>query len=327
MQAVIRPFEEADYSDWVRVFAEVFPDQPFSEEEARHHDRHRDPRCLLERFVAEWGEPGTRTVIGGAEISQSATSFHPRKFRIELFVSPAWQGRGIGRAFFAKIQERLTPRDPLALATWTQESLPRSLRFLQDRGFVEVLREWESRLDPSAFDPAPFADVEPRVLAQGLTIHTLAELRAADPDCNRKLYEAIWKIEEDVPRSDPEFTPPAFDAWLERHLANPNLLPEAQFIAVHQGRYVGISQLSRMQASPDLDTGLTGVLPEYRRRGIALALKLRAVAYARRVGAPAIRTWNETRNRGMLSINERLGFVKEPAWIEFVRRSDEAPAG
>ena len=33
--------------------------------------------------------------------------------------------------------------------------------------------------------------------------------------------------------------------------------------------------------------------------------------------APAIKTWNESNNRAMLSINEALGFVKQPAWVNY----------
>jgi GNAT superfamily N-acetyltransferase len=53
----------------------------------------------------------------------------------------------------------------------------------------------------------------------------------------------------------------------------------------------------------------------HRRRGIALALKLAAIDYARRVGAPIIRTDNDSTNTGMLAINSRLGFVRQPGWI------------
>lgn len=68
-----------------------------------------------------------------------------------------------------------------------------------------------------------------------------------------------------------------------------------------------------------MHTGLTGVLPEYRRRRIALALKQRALAWAREQGVKLVRTSNDSTNLRMLSINERLGFVKEPAWIHLVR--------
>jgi hypothetical protein len=80
-----------------------------------------------------------------------------------------------------------------------------------------------------------------------------------------------------------------------------------------------MSQLWHSQASDDLYNGLTGVLRSHRRRGIALVLKLRGIAYAQSLGRPTIKTWNEANNRAMLAINEALGFVKQPAWIDFVK--------
>ena len=71
-----------------------------------------------------------------------------------------------------------------------------------------------------------------------------------------------------------------------------------------------------------------GYAAPYRRRGIALALKLRGIAYAKAQGRPTIKTWNESNNRAMLAINDALGFVKQPAWIDFVKtlRDDDGAA-
>ncbi|HEU5317585.1 MAG TPA: GNAT family N-acetyltransferase, partial [Chloroflexota bacterium] len=55
----------------------------------------------------------------------------------------------------------------------------------------------------------------------------------------------------------------------------------------------------------------------YRGKGIAMALKVRGVRYAREHGYREIRTNNDTANRPMLRINEAMGFVKQPAWIIF----------
>ncbi len=66
-------------------------------------------------------------------------------------------------------------------------------------------------------------------------------------------------------------------------------------------------------------TGFTGVLREYRGRGIAWALKLRALTWAKERGYREVRTWNSTRNAPMLGINVALGFAKQPVWITFAK--------
>jgi GNAT superfamily N-acetyltransferase len=123
----------------------------------------------------------------------------------------------------------------------------------------------------------------------------------------------------DVPRPD-EFTPLPFEHWAKIHFGDQNLLPEGYFIARQGGAIAGVSQLWLHSGHADvLNTGLTATRRDYRRLGIALALKLRAIEFARQRGAREIRTGNESNNRPMLSINEALGFVKQPAWVNFVK--------
>jgi predicted GNAT superfamily acetyltransferase len=94
-------------------------------------------------------------------------------------------------------------------------------------------------------------------------------------------------------------------------------MADAFFIAVDRdGRWVGMSNLERQLEDPTFVwQGLTGTLREDRGRGIAMALKLRTVTFAQRMGVDHIKTWNDQRNRPMLSINEAMGFEKQPAWI------------
>jgi GNAT superfamily N-acetyltransferase len=114
--------------------------------------------------------------------------------------------------------------------------------------------------------------------------------------------------------ADP-FTPPPFETWLRHVRDNPSTIPEGYFIALDGERYVGMSSLERRETGEDLETGFTCVLREYRGKGIAMALKLLAIGYARQRGVPFIRTENDSTNRPMLRINEALGFARQPAWI------------
>jgi RimJ/RimL family protein N-acetyltransferase len=151
------------------------------------------------------------------------------------------------------------------------------------------------------------------VRGRGIEIKTFRQL-ADDADRERKIYDLEWKLLEDVPGSE-DLTQVPFEKWREDIIESPMFLPDGYFVALDGDRYVGMSNLWANRATDALNTGLTGVRRSHRRMGIATAMKVRAIAYARANGHPTIKTGNESNNRPMLSINERLGFVPQPAWV------------
>ena len=316
MTVTIRPFTADDYPSVIDVLNAVHPDYPDTVEELRFYDEHRDPKCRFDRWLAE----RDGTVVGIGQCGHAAGWFHPRKFWMDLSVHPEHQGRGVGSRLYQRVVDTLRPLDPMLIRSGAREDKLHSVQFLLNRGFVEDVRSWESRLDVTTFDPTPYDDAERKLAAHRIQILTLSELED-DPDRNQKLYELEWLLDQDVPQPEPP-TRVSFEFFLEHTLQNPNLLPDAYFVAVHDRDYVGLSTLWSSRGNADLYTGLTGVARAFRERGIALALKLRSIAYAREHGHPVIRTWNESNNLPMLAINERLGFVKQPAWIDFVKTFD-----
>jgi GNAT superfamily N-acetyltransferase len=314
----IRPFAaDTDYTGYAEVVSAVYPEYPETAEELRYHDERRDAKLKWARFVAV--EEGHVVGVGG--YGQSSGMYHPRKFHVDVYVRPEAQGRGIGGRLYAQVIDALAPHDPIALRAEAREDHKRHVRFLTDRGFVEEMREQESKLDMAAFDPAPFADEVESVKAQGIVIKTVAELLETDPDMKLKLHQLHWAIAQDIPHSDTPTQVP-FEEWAKR-FTTPNFLPEANFVALDGDRYVGTSVLWRTLSNDDLNTGMTGVIRDYRKRGIATALKVRALTLAKERGTPAVRTWNEVNNNGMLGINFRLGFVRQPAWIMFAKKGKE----
>jgi GNAT superfamily N-acetyltransferase len=284
------------------------------EEDIRQEDAERDPAFKFGRWIAEVDGQ----VVAGGEHNHNAGHYHLHKFLMDVFVHPEYQGQGIGTALHQHITDALQAHDPISARGAVREDMVATVNFLQHRGWREAFRLWESFLDVTTFDPTPFNSVEAAVLTRGIELKTLPEL-ADDPGRDRKLYDLAWEIRQDFPEIDAA-TRESFEEFVEHQLNDKQLVPEAYFVAVHEGVYVGYSSHTTFGDQPDvLRIAQTGVQRAYRRRQIGQALKLRGVAYARTHGFHYVRTVNASSNRGILAINERMGFVKRPAWIEFVK--------
>ncbi|MBC8143533.1 MAG: GNAT family N-acetyltransferase, partial [Armatimonadetes bacterium] len=319
---VLRPFDtgsDADYEALAALIRATKPGYARTVAELRDDDA----------TYTETGKPWTRLfAVDGGGVPVGFAEFRPAlyqpgvgKFYVALLVMPEHQRRGIGKALYAALSDALSPHDPTYLKIEWREDMTRAVRFFTERGYKEVSRYYESRLDIAAFDFAPFAGDFDRPLSEGIEIVSWRELKATDADASRKLWAVSMEISPDVPSDEP-FEIMDYDSFQSVIMNRPNLDPDGVFVAVDTatGDYAALSHIWRRGADNDLDTGLTGTKREYRRKGIALALKLRIIRWAQSSGFTYLRTGNEVGNRPMLAINERLGFVKQPAWIEFVWR-------
>jgi ribosomal protein S18 acetylase RimI-like enzyme len=310
----VRLATDADLAAMVRIEDAVFPEYPETAEEIQAFEaRLRGGGYTSVRAVAV---TLAGDAVGYSHFRHIPDQFDPGRYHVSVFTHPNWQRRGVGSALFDHMLGALAARGARAIESFARESMPEAIAFLQHRGFRETLRTWEVRLDLARFDPVPFAGYLERARDAGVVITTLAEEHQRDPEALRRAYELRKAIMAEIPAPVP-FTPPPFEHYLRSTLESPRALPEAYFIAKVGDRHVGEANLQRPAGGRALYHDVTGVLPAYRGHGVAVALKLATIAYGQAHGYAEIWTWNDAGNAGMLAINDRLGFARQPAWITF----------
>lgn len=312
----IRPFEptDADYAAVVAVYNALCPDQAEDVEEWQEEDEKRPTDLLFQRLVIEYDGQ----VIGQANYRENQWSKRAGKYSFTIEIVPPYQSQGVEMKVYEYIVNLLNQRDfpPDELICEFREDNTAMEQFLVGLGFQLGIREPDSRLYLPDFDAEKFRDKLEAVENSNIQIKSLAELIQLDSEWQRHLYDLDAILTGDIPTLQP-ITFITFEEYVRQFLEGALFLPEGMFVALDGEQYIGISILEKDLADPThLNTGLTGVKREYRRRGIATALKVKALEFAKAYGALTIETGNEE-NNPMFQINLQLGFKPIPAWVEY----------
>ncbi|MCO5182549.1 MAG: GNAT family N-acetyltransferase [Anaerolineae bacterium] len=323
----IEPFDYTDetYEQAVAIYNTCWPNYPNVPADWKRSDKNRNPEYFFERYVVRRASDGKMIAVGVT--MHRSWAHEPRRFYIDGWLHPDYRGLGVGKAMYAHSMQRLAPFRPISFDTETSSDKERALRFLTERGFEVKTREHESGLDLAQFEPEQWAGTVNHVADSGIAIKNLVELRRADPDYLRKIYDLICETERDIPYHA-TFTPDPFELWRKRFEKHPTRIEEAYLLALDGDDYVGITMLYFSRASDKyLYTGFTAVKRTHRRRGIATALKVRSLGYAKanfstvEGQAPTVLTGNEV-NNPMYQINVKLGFTRRPDWLMLVKTVD-----
>lgn len=312
----IRPFQPTaqEYAALVAIHNASWPEEITTVEMMRYRDAIWPTAHFFQRLIAE----SDGRVVGVVRACTPHWSYRPGKYDLNVMVHPTYRRKGIGIALYSALLALLPqqPHPPALLTGTTSEAQHGAVRFLLARGFTQQMRFPTSVLQVADFDPQPFAAHVAHLAAAGVEISTLADLQQRDPAWQAKVWELDCTCTLDEPLPD-TFTPPTLEHYVASEFGRPDFLPAAWWIAHTGDAYVGMSTLSKDLANPEqLQVGFTAVRREYRRQGIATALKVQAITFAQAYGVERLVTDNEEHNP-MYQINLQLGFQPRPAKLAF----------
>lgn len=307
----IRPFRDAD-------------------REAVLAGRNRDSSVHQQTTVAEWerddarrpaAQVSLRLCAGDPPVAylnavdqETTPRRKPDVCGFTLWVAREHRTQGIGSAMVAEAIRFARSRSLARLETWVSLSKPDEpgVQFLEKRGFVEVDHLVPVLLDLTAFDRSKFVSPAPA----GIRFFSYAQ--AGDTDENRRrLYTLATALDRDVPTNDVHPEPPPFEEFV-KHFDRLEWNNDALMLAASDsGEWIGTSQLRFQEYTGIAWTFLTVVLPKFRGKGIAYALKLRAIDVARARGCRLITTENHEDNTPMRAINRKLGFVPDVPSVSY----------
>lgn len=272
------------------------------EEEVKQH-----PQSERYRRVAV--DPHDR-VLGYAEVGRNIWDT-PGAWELSLMIDGAVQKQGIGSALYQIMRDYLSARQATTCTVQVRDHLPEALRFAQHRNFVFQQHSFASALTVAEFDEERFAGVVAAAQGSGMRFFSFAETDGSEAQ-QRRLWELNTWAPCGQPGYDPENARP-FEQFARDVFAGYWFRAEGQIIAADGDRWIGMAAVGEI--SPGVLYNMTtNVYPEYRRRGIATALKLLTIRFARQQGAHVIRTNNDSMNAPMLAINRKLGYKPEPGY-------------
>ncbi len=312
-------YREAEYGDFnieavVEIASAIRPDtlDSVAEYVARHDAERRAGRVSVRWLASIEGH-----VIGSAYVGESP-SFPSEFIAVYTEVHPDHQRRGYGRALLEHAETTATNRGGKTAYSWSDETQPRSWRVLENAGYREVERGWQSVLDLSQCDPERLQGLVDRVAAAGIRIASVKSIGRERDDWKRELHHLFTDVEMDVPSPFSIQRLPFAD--FEAQSLGSRFVSDGFFVALDGGQLVGLTEPHRVDDAPGvIAQRLTGVRHDYRGRGIAMALKARTALWALESGYSSIRTHNSQSNAPMLAINDRLGFTRGHATVVYFK--------
>ncbi|WP_416975366.1 GNAT family N-acetyltransferase [Streptomyces sp. 4F14] len=292
----------ADPEGFCRVRHAALPYLLFTPASVAHDVTHTHPDAHARKLVAEVDG----VLAGTAQVGLAHDAPEPGKGYLNVYVDPAYEGRGAGTALREAAEAHLTALGATHLYAWVLDA-PRNLAYAEHAGYRPSRSAHFLRLDLTS------AHLTPPPLPPGVELRTAADY-TADP---RPLFLLDAEVTSDEPSDvGTEFTD--YEAWVEENWRHPHLDRALTTVVVVDGRPVALS-VAHTDGAGRYHTAMTGTARAHRGRGLAKLAKTTSLHRAREAGCTVAFTGNDTDNAPMLAINKAFGYEIRGTEVRHVR--------
>ncbi len=311
VRELIRDLRREDVGELAPLIAALVPEQPVWTPRGLLHWIDAEPaRARLRNWVAE---------ANGEIVGWATAALHWWTERGD--VGWAWagvredgRGGGIGTRLFSLAEGHLLEAGARKLETFAHEGSVGE-RFAQARGYARARSERFSSLDPHAADLSRLPALERAKEAEGFRAVPLRAVR----DRPHELHALYAECEADMP-SDDAVTNLGYEEWLQETFESPDLDDDSSFVVLAgEERTVALCFLEVDRDARVAENEMTGTLRDFRLRGLARLAKLTTIRSAAEQGIHEIWTGNDAENRGMLALNDELGYRPRIVRVQLAR--------
>ena len=318
MSIKIKKFNETDFEfhEITRIFNLVSHDDVTHIDEEKENWTILDKSRTCDRLILYKNNSiiGFLRYLQGREINKHKCFFN-------IFIDPEFNGNGYRQLLYDRMLHDVKSFDcnALYMQIWDHPNYIGSKIFLEKNLFINKFKIREFSLELDTLNLSKYNDLINKLERMGIKFYDSKLELSQKSEHYKKLEELEWTISQDFPM--PEGILPERETF-EQFMKEQRLFEDKRYgveiVAVHKNKYIGSTDIEVYPKSDKAKgwTGGLGVIREYRRQGIATALKVKAYQALKDKGVKIIRTDNEE-NNPMYLINIELGFKPEPYGLEY----------
>jgi mycothiol synthase len=268
--------------------------------------------ALVATPKAVWAIEVAGQLIGSAGYAMAEAA--PELWLIGIVIQPAYRRRGIGSFVYCSLVEAARQQGAQRLLANVYTNQLDGLRFVAQRGFREIGSSLNYQLNVAAADSSNWDDPDAIIAEQGLRFDTL------DHFPRQGLAERLLPLWNRTRPDQPQYWPYVhYSAQrLEREMLEPAEVSLAHSLVIVAPKHQIVAlALNAAVADKRLCTIYLGVDPDFRRRKLATALKLKLITHAQSHGIDFLAAENAASNTAMRDINRRLGYHHLPDLVVY----------